>query len=632
MPYPHPPAGSGETPSTPTPTMGGAADSSEEELLQFLYQSPIGLLQTTLDGEITMINPVSAQLLMPLAPSGHLANLFDTLQSVAPQLRHLPASCKEPVGSLCESLRIVVPGPRVDGLPTTKDLAIRLVKLGANKLMASVTDISLAVQQEQARLVTRLRDAERVDRLTSMPNRTVVLERLAVAQATAEREPDYQFAVLFINGDRFSSVNVTWGAAAGDDLLRLMAGRLRGALRAGNDATRGPQPVVTTARLGADEFVVVLERLRREDDVRGIAQRLVLALCKPYSIGGNQVHATASIGVLMRKHAQGDADAVLQEASLAMREAKRTGGARYRFFEPEMKERAQRRGNLEGELRNALAANELFVVYQPIVDLNDDRVAGVEALVRWQHPVRGIVSPIEFIEIAEETGLIGPLGEFVLRTACHAFVRWQRLLGAKAPRMLSVNLSRAQLVDPLLVQMVQRALQSSGLAPEHLQLEVTESLAAQGEHVLNKLHELKGLGLALALDDFGTGYSSLASLHLMPVDVVKIDRSFVSQSESSLHHRVLIEATVRVARSLGMRTVAEGIETEGQANVLAELECDKGQGYLYAKPLSAEAAADWLSAYRGIPAGLTDTAGTAGTAGRTCLARCRRARAAAVHD
>ena len=584
--------------------MSATPDSStaaHEALLQFLYQAPIGLLQTTLDGEITMINPMSAQLLMPLAPDGNLLNFFDTLKSVAPQLRDLVASCEAPSGTLCESLRIVVPQPETNGEITAMTLAIQLVKLDERTLMASVTDISFSVQQEQARMAKKLRDATRIDSLTSMPNRAVALERLTIALANAQRDPDYQFAVLFINGDRFSSVNVTWGAAAGDDLLRLIAGRLLGTLRVGSDATRAPQPVQTAVRLGGDEFVVVLEGLRRADDVRGIALRLVQAMSKPYSIAENQIHATASIGVVLRAHAVGDADSVLQDASLAMREAKRAGGARYRLFEPVMKESALRRGSLEGELRHALDVGELFVVYQPIVDLGDGGVTGVEALVRWRHPVRGIVSPIEFIEIAEETGLIGALGEFVLNEACREFVRWQSLFGNSAPRILSVNLSRAQLADPAVVQMVQKALQSSGLAAAHLQLEVTESLAAQGEHVQNKLHELKALGLALALDDFGTGYSSLASLHLLPVDVVKIDRSFVSQSESSAHHRVLIEATVRVARSLGMRTVAEGIETEGQASVLAALHCDKGQGYLYAKPLAAEAAVDWLNAYRARP-------------------------------
>jgi len=580
--------------------MGIKPDSSAsayEALLQFLYQAPIGLLQSTLDGEITMINPMSAQLLLPLAADGNLLNLFDVLSNVAPQLRALVAAHGAPDGVICDSLRLPVEAPAADrSAPRT--LALRLVKLDEATLMASVSDATGAAQREQERLTSQLWDATRIDKLTAMPNRVVALEHIKRGLQNARSDPTYQFAVLFINADRFSRINVTLGPAAGDDLLLLIAGRLTGALRLGAGVGRTAQPVQTAARLGGDEFVVVLEGLRRADDVHGIAQRLVQALCKPYVIGDRPLHATVSIGVVLRDPVDGDADSVLQDATLAMKEAKRAGGARYCLFDPAMKERAWRRGSLESGLRQALAAGELFVVYQPIVELGHGGVTGVEALVRWQHPVRGVVSPVEFIEIAEETGLIGALGEFVLHQACRQFVQWQVALGTQAPQTLSVNLSRAQIVESTLVDMVRRALETSGLAVHHLQLEVTESLAAQDAQIQDRLHELKALGLTLALDDFGTGYSSLASLHQLPVDVVKIDRSFVQQVENSAHHRVLVEATVRVARSLGMRTVAEGIETEGQASVLAALQCEKGQGYLYARPLPAEDLPAWLAGYQ----------------------------------
>ena len=374
-----------------------------------------------------------------------------------------------------------------------------------------------------------------------------------------------------------------------------MAGRLNGTVRQ-RDAVGVTTPSTSTAgRLSGDEFVVVLEGMRRAEDVERIAQRLLDALNKPYRIDGQAVHTTCSMGVVTRTHAAASADAALQDASLAMREAKRSGGARFCVFVPLMKELAWRRGSLETELRQAISEGQLFVVYQPIIWLKTGAVAGFEALVRWRHPQLGIVGPIEFIDIAEETGLIGALGEFVLKTACQQIVAWQGQFDGHAAAVISVNLSRAQLVEPEIVEQVRRALLASGLAPQHLQLEVTESLAAQDQHVQARLHALKALGLSLALDDFGTGYSSLASLHQMPVDVVKIDRSFVSQSESSAHHRVLIEATVKVACSLGMQTVAEGIETEGQAAILTALNCDKGQGYLYARPLPADAVPGWLA-------------------------------------
>jgi EAL domain-containing protein (putative c-di-GMP-specific phosphodiesterase class I) len=259
-----------------------------------------------------------------------------------------------------------------------------------------------------------------------------------------------------------------------------------------------------------------------------------------------------------------------------------------------MKSHARERACLETELRLAINEGQLRVVYQPITHLGDFSVAGVEALVRWQHPQRGVVSPTEFIGVAEETGLIAPLGAYVLQAACQQFAAWQRQLGERAPQILSVNLSRAQLVEATLIDEVRHALRSSGLLPRHLQLEITESLAAENPLIQGRLHELKGLGVTLALDDFGTGYSSLASLHLWPVDVIKIDRSFVSQVTTSAHHRVLVEATVLVARSLGMGTVAEGVETAEQAAVLRALQCDKGQRYFYAKPLAAEALTHWL--------------------------------------
>jgi len=304
---------------------------------------------------------------------------------------------------------------------------------------------------------------------------------------------------------------------------------------------------------------------------------------------------------VLRAQAIGDGDGVVQKASIAMVEAKRTGGGRYVVFEPHMQERAARRSGIEVELRRALAERELFVVYQPIVRLREDNAldgsahpAGVEALVRWRHPTRGLIPPLDFIGVAEECGLIGPVGEFVLTTACHQFVEWQRELGARAPQTLAVNLSRAQLFQPGLVASVREILDSSGMRSRQLQLEVTESLAAQDERVQRHLHALKELRLTLSLDDFGTGYSSLASLHQLPIDTVKIDRSFVSQADTSYHHRVLIEATVRVATSLGMSTVAEGIETLAQANVVHKLGCEKGQGYYFSKPLSAADIVGWL--------------------------------------
>ena len=297
-----------------------------------------------------------------------------------------------------------------------------------------------------------------------------------------------------------------------------------------------------------------------------------------------------------------DTEDVLQNANLAAAEASRLGGARCITFDPNLRMRATRRSALEEDLRRALTNDELFVVYQPVVRFNKscdvDRSAGVEALVRWRHPQLGLVGPGEFIAVAEESGLIKPLGALVLEAACAQHAAWRSQLGTIAPRLLAVNLSRAQLEDITLVDGVRATLNRHGMDPADLQLEVTESLAAQDEQVQTRLRELKKLGLALALDDFGTGYSSLASLHQLPVDTVKIDRAFVMHLETSAHHRALVEATVNVARSLGMQTVAEGIETSGQAEVVRGLKCDKGQGWLFGRPMEGAALAAWLSSSR----------------------------------
>jgi EAL domain-containing protein (putative c-di-GMP-specific phosphodiesterase class I) len=354
------------------------------------------------------------------------------------------------------------------------------------------------------------------------------------------------------------------------------------------------------ARIGADEFAVVLDGLRSRDDAERVAVRLLDALARPQLLAGQEVTCTLSMGLVWSLDASSAADEVLRDASIAMVEAKQAGGSRCVAFETAMRERAARRADIESDLRQALLEEQLFVVYQPVVGLRadgaTDHAAGVEALVRWRHPVRGVVPPVEFIPVAEESGLIGPLGDFVLRRACRDFAAWQRRMGERAPRLLAVNLSRAQLAEPGWPDVVREVLAQNGMRADQLQLEVTESLAAQDQHVQQRLHELKAVGVTLALDDFGTGYSSLSSLHQLPVDTVKIDRSFVCQADTSHHHRVLIEATVKVAQSLGMNTVAEGIETEAQAAAVRAQACAKGQGYLFSRPLTSSDLLDWLAA------------------------------------
>ena len=450
---------------------------------------------------------------------------------------------------------------------------------------------------EQMQMQVMLRHAARTDGLTQLPNRAAVFEQVQQAVDRARRQPGQGYAVLYMDFDRFKQVNDTLGHAAGDELLRQIAQRLRGALRGGDSISHSrrhlPAAARTAGRIGGDEFVVVLEGSAGRDEACAVARRLAEVLAAPYQIGGQVVHSSVSIGIVTSEHSANDANTVMRDADTAMYEAKRSGRARWVVFDPVMHERVARSVETEADLRLALQRGELFVVYQPVLDLQRPDAGGVEALVRWRHPRRGLVSPAQFIPLAEDSGLIVELGHFVLATACRQFGDWRQRLGAQAPASLAVNLSAAQLRAPGLIDEVRTLLAQCGMPPATLQLEVTESLAAQDEAARERLRALKALGVRIALDDFGTGYSSLACLHQLPVDTVKIDRSFVAHAETSDYHRVLIEATLRVAETLGMATVAEGIETASQAALLRALRCGHGQGFFWSPPLDAAALVDW---------------------------------------
>ena len=468
-------------------------------------------------------------------------------------------------------------------------------------VVACFSDVTQARQ-----LQDQLHKTARTDALTALPNRAEVMERLKRAIDHAERHPGYGFAVLFMDFDRFKQINDTLGHAAGDELLRQVSERLRQALRPGDALARVPSRPPShlpssspphshvAARIGGDEFVLVLDGLNDTAVVMAVANRLLAELCEPYLVGGQPVQSSASIGIVLSDGKAGTAEDILRNADTAMYEAKRAGRGRCVLFDASMHERVVHALGVESDLRIALKEDQLFVVYQPVVNLEDGRLLGVEALVRWQHPQRGLVPPLEFIPIAEECGLIDAVGSRVLTLACTQYMQWQRELGTQAPQELAVNLSRAQLKRGDVVDEVRRLLAETGMPAHRLQLEITETLAAQDERIQATLRELKALGVTLALDDFGTGYSSLACLHQLPVDSVKIDRSFVKHAETVEYHRVLIEATIRVARTLGMRTVAEGIETPGQAELMRQLSCDRGQGYLYGRPMAADELQRWV--------------------------------------
>ncbi|GAB4122862.1 MAG: hypothetical protein Fur0014_21900 [Rubrivivax sp.] len=382
--------------------------------------------------------------------------------------------------------------------------------------------------------------------------------------------------------------------------MRQIAERLRATLRPGDDLARLDSGAHTAARLGGDEFVALLEPLRRPEDATAVAQRLLDALAAPYLIAGQEVCSTVSIGIVTSERADRDPEALLRDADTAMYEAKRRGRARYVVFSADMYERVRQALDLEADLRRALRTpGEIFVVYQPIVDLLTGRVEGVEALARWNHPTRGPVPPVEFIPLAEENGLIAELGEHVLITACSDAATWRERWGSEAPATVSVNLSRAQIRKGKLPARVAAILAQTGLPANALRLEITESLAMQDPQMVATLHELRALGVSLALDDFGTGYSSLASLDQLPLDAVKIDRSFVQRMVGDKYQTALIEATLKVAQSLQLQVVAEGVETEEQLGVLRRAGCTLAQGWLFGRPVPAPD----FAALQGVAAG-----------------------------
>jgi diguanylate cyclase (GGDEF)-like protein len=568
----------------------------DEALMQFMYQSPIGLVQATADGTITLMNPMAAQLLLPLAEQPDETNLLELLRRPVPQLDSLLGNFGADYGVILDSLRVTAAvTPRDPNALRT--LEISLAKLDPGRLLATITDVTGELRRQDEAVANRLHAAARTDPLTALPNRAAVTEKLDALLADHAAGTAGCFALAFLDCDRFNHVNDSYGRQTGDELLRALAARLAHGVRDTDLVTPLQAGDWMAARLGGDEFLLVLEGVATAEQALSITRRLLDALGKPYDIAGQTVHVTVSAGVVLPGKSGRDTETLLTDAGLAMSEGRRLGKSGVVLFEAGMRARATHRGRLEDDLHRAIAERELFVVYQPIVQLSDNRACGFEALVRWANPALGLVMPQEFIAIAEESRLIHRLGDFVLEEACRQTLRWHAEAGAIVPAKMSVNLSRAQLSESDIVRRIEHILLAADFPPGRLMLEVTESLAAQGEDIQRRLRSLKDLGIGIALDDFGTGYSSMSSLHLLPVDVIKIDRSFVQQIEHSAHHRVLVEAMVKVARSLGMRTVAEGIETPGQRDILAELDCDQGQGYLFGRPAEGGAALGWLRAH-----------------------------------
>jgi diguanylate cyclase (GGDEF)-like protein/PAS domain S-box-containing protein len=416
------------------------------------------------------------------------------------------------------------------------------------------------------------------DALTGLPNRRLLEDRLTQALALSYRNRK-QTAVMFVDLDRFKTINDSLGHAVGDLLLREVAMRLVNQLRIGD----------TICRIGGDEFVVVLPEIKRASDAAQVAQKVLEELSRPIPADERELTVTPSIGIAVFPEDGRDAETLIRNSDAAMYHAKEMGRANYQFFTAEMNQAASRRIALESDLRRALGKDELRVHYQPVVDARSGRVSGHEALVRWQHPERGLVPPADFIQLAEETGMILRLGEWVLREAC----RWATFIGVERGLKIAVNLSPRQFNDPKLVQVVAAALKETGLPARLLELEITESTAMQHTDVaLATLNRLKELGVSVAIDDFGTGYSSLSYLKRFPVDKLKVDRSFTAEVPGDEDQCAIVSAIVALAHALDIQVVGEGVETEAQREFLRGCGCDYLQGYLVGAPLDADSASE----------------------------------------
>ena len=419
---------------------------------------------------------------------------------------------------------------------------------------------------ERQRSDERIAHMARHDALTDLPNRVLLRERLDHELKRVKRGEC--LAVLCLDLDQFKSVNDALGHPVGDELLKLVSVRLRGCTR----------EIDTVARLGGDEFAIIMTQMQQPTDAAALSKRIRDSVTRPYQIDGHQIATDISIGISVAPIDAETPDALLRNADMALYGAKADGRGTFRFFEPEMNTRMRARRELEMDLRNALAGKEFELHYQPLVNLQSNDVNAFEALLRWDHPTRGMVSPAEFIPIAEETGLIVPLGEWVLKTACDEAVNWPDHI------KIAVNLSPAQLNNRNLLNMVKAALAESGMSAHKLQLEITETVLLQNTFsTLATLHELRRMGVQIALDDFGTGYSSLSYLRSFPFDKIKIDRSFIQDLSNGSEPLAIVHAVAGLAKCLNMTSTAEGVETQAQLEALQEIGCTEMQGYLFSR-------------------------------------------------
>ncbi|HDZ84794.1 MAG TPA: EAL domain-containing protein, partial [Nitrospirae bacterium] len=460
-----------------------------------------------------------------------------------------------------------------------RGLAVRDAILNTYRMAGSITDITERKMTEEQLIFDALHDA-----LTGLPNRVLFMDRLTHAVDREKRKSNELFAVIFLDMDRFKVLNDSLGHTAGDKLLVAISQRLKEGLRPGD----------TIARLGGDEFAILLEDLKDVKEAIQISERVLEKLRLTFDLDGQEIFATASLGIALSSKEYENPEYLLRDADIAMYQAKANGCNRYEVFDNSMYDNAVARLQLETDLRQAMNQEEFRLHYQPIISMKTGKITGVEGLIRWQHPLKGLINPDEFIPTAEETGLIVTIGEWVISEAAHQLSRWQKIFPFDPPLTVSVNISSKQLL-PTLVKHIKDVLGKTGLDPGSLILEITESILMESaEMVAPLLLQLKGLGVKLYIDDFGTGYSSLSYLHGFPVDVLKIDRSFIARIGSNGDNLEIVKAIVTLAHSLDMKVIAEGVETEEQLEKLKKLGCEYIQGFFYSKPLEMKMFEDLL--------------------------------------
>jgi len=446
-----------------------------------------------------------------------------------------------------------------------------------DRLIFQIQDITDRKRAEEQLLHDAFHDS-----LTGLPNRALFIDHLHLAIAHGKRHKERQFAILFLDFDRFKIINDSLGHVIGDDLLVAIARRLEHCLRPGD----------TIARLGGDEFTILLDEVT-VGEAGEVAKRIQKLLEQAFNLNGNEIFTTVSIGIAHSSLGYENPEDLLRDADTAMYRAKSHGISGHKVFDKTMHSQAMSRLHLENDLRRAIERREFVLHYQPIVSLDSGRLQGFEALVRWQHPDKGLIPPGQFIPVVEETGLIVPIGHWVMREACRQMREWQELYASDLRPHISVNLSSKQFVQPDLVGQIRAVLEETGLDPRCLKLEITESVVMENiDTAVSLLREIRALGIELSIDDFGTGYSSLSHLHRFPLSTLKIDRSFVNRMADQNENTEIVRTIMMLARTLNMDVVAEGIETAEQLAQLCWLECQSGQGYYFSRPVAAGAAGE----------------------------------------